>query len=153
MSILKLTPAGLGAAIALLAAGCTPAAPAGETVAAVTLEQLPPPYNTADLRHGAVVFSKCQNCHSLVAAEGNKQGPNLHGLFARHPATQANFNYSPAMKTHAETIERYTPEEIDRWLTNPRTYVQGTKMFFNGIDDPTERRDVIAYLMVTSTQP
>lgn len=139
-------------AAALLAACGGPEAPPAPTVPAVTLEQLPAPYNQADLRHGAQVWSNCQNCHSLVAAEGNKQGPNLHGVFARHPASAPGFAYSPAMKAHAQSIDRYTAEEIDKWLTNPTDYVKGTKMFFNGISDPTERRDVIAYLMVKSTQ-
>ena len=35
---------------------------------------------------------------------------------------------------------------LDRWLTDPQAFVPGAAMFFR-LDDPSERADVIAYLM------
>jgi cytochrome c len=143
-------------AVALLA-GCggpaeeTPAeAPAAATpaVPVPALADLPAPYNEANLEEGAIQYAKCRNCHSLVAAEGNKVGPNLHGVFDRHPGTAPKFKYSPALKAYAE--ERWTPEHIDHWLQKPKDFLPGTAMFFNGIDDPIARRDVIGYLLIES---
>ena len=94
------------------------------------------------------IFIKCRNCHSVVPSEGNKTGPNLHGVFDRHPATQADFKYSKALQ--ADKDENWTGAELDKWLAKPKDYMPGTKMFFNGIDDANDRRDVIAYLMIAS---
>ena len=35
---------------------------------------------------------------------------------------------------------------LDRWLTAPQKMVPGTKMALDGLDDPQQRADVIAYL-------
>jgi cytochrome c len=114
----------------------------------VTLADLPPPYNAADLANGELIFVKCRNCHSADPSEGNKTGPNLHNVFDRHPGTQANFKYSSAMAHNPH--DKWTPEELDKWLSKPKDYLPGTKMFFNGIDNPTDRRDVIAYLLIAT---
>jgi cytochrome c len=130
----------------------TPAAPtasapaAAPAVPAPTLADLPEPYSAASLENGKAVFAKCRNCHGLVATEGHKVGPNLHGVFERGTATAPKFKYSPALVAYAE--DSWTPELVDHWLANPKTFVPGNGMFFNGIDKPDDRRDVIAYLLV-----
>ncbi|MDZ4762722.1 MAG: cytochrome c family protein [Alphaproteobacteria bacterium] len=122
-----------------------PAVTASETPAP-TLAELPAPYNVADLANGATTFIKCRNCHSLVAGEANKVGPNLHGVFDRPPGTQDKFKYSQALIGF--DANRWTPEHIDGWLTKPKDFLPGSSMFFNGIDDPAARRDLIAYLLI-----
>lgn len=124
-----------------------PAAPA-PAPAALTLADLPAPWNAADLEEGKSQFMKCRNCHSLIEKDGNLVGPNLHGVFTRHPGTAPKFRYSDALKSIA--LERWTPEELDKWLSDPKGYLPGSSMFFNGIDDPEARRDIIAYLMTAS---
>ena len=37
---------------------------------------------------------------------------------------------------------------IDQWLVSPQGFVPGTSMFFNGLKEPSERRDLIAYLLM-----
>ncbi|MCP4329416.1 MAG: hypothetical protein GY791_13380 [Alphaproteobacteria bacterium] len=37
-------------------------------------------------------------------------------------------------------------ETLDSFLASPREFVPGTKMTYDGIDDPIERADLIAYL-------
>jgi cytochrome c len=146
-----LIPAAFAALFCLAACdGNNEGAPASGTPAipAPTLDQLPPPYNAADLEHGKSVFAKCKNCHSLIAAEGHKVGPNLHGVFDRHPASATKFKYSPALKAFTE--ERWTPELVDHWLSNPGTFLPGNGMFFNGIGKPDDRRDAIAYLLINT---
>ncbi len=91
-------------------------------------------------------FAKCRACHSLKPSDGNLVGPNLHGVFERRPGTVGRYRYSSALK--AVPYARWTPELIDEWLTKPQDFVPGSAMFFNGIDKPEDRRDLISYLLI-----
>jgi cytochrome c len=91
---------------------------------------------------GQKIFLKCQVCHSIEAGT-NKVGPSLHGLIGRHSASIANFNYSPAMKSANVT---WDPTTLDKYLTNPKAMVPGTKMLFPGLPKPEDRANLIAYL-------
>jgi cytochrome c len=91
---------------------------------------------------GQKIFLKCQVCHSIEAGT-NKVGPSLHGLIGRHSATIATFNYSPAMKNANVT---WDPPTLDKYLTNPKAMVPGTKMLFPGLPKAEDRANLIAYL-------
>jgi cytochrome c len=91
---------------------------------------------------GQKIFTKCQICHSIDAGT-NKIGPSLHGLIGRHSASVATFNYSDAMKNANVT---WDPPTLDKYLTNPRAMVPGTKMLFPGLPKPEDRANLIAYL-------
>ena len=95
-----------------------------------------------DADKGKVVFSKCGICHS--PKEGvNMVGPSLFGVVGRHSATAPNFSYSPAMQ---EVNVDWTPETLDRYLTDPRAMVPKTRMIFPGLKSETDRQNLIAYL-------
>ena len=144
-----LIPGIFGALLLTACNGSEPAAsdaPAAAAVPPPALSDLPAPWNAADLGNGASVFAKCRACHSTVARDGNKVGPNLHGVFDRHPATAPKFNYSSALKGFAE--ERWTPELIDHWLQKPKQFLPGNGMFFDGIAKEDDRRDLIAWLLI-----
>lgn len=52
-----------------------------------------------DSKKGANLFkTRCQQCHNLKEGEGNKIGPNLHGLFGRHTGSVEGFSYTDANK-------------------------------------------------------
>lgn len=122
-------------------------APAGlspEEVAAA-LAELPAPYNAADYDAGKRVFAQCRSCHTVEAGAPNRVGPNLHGLFGRQVGALEDFNYSDPVKNAGFT---WDAEQLDHWLENPRTFLAGNRMAFAGVRDETQRRDVIAYLMV-----
>jgi len=143
------------AAVLALAAcdGEKPAEPVAEApaVPAPTLAELPAPYNEADLAKGKDLFGrKCAACHFLDRKRGNMVGPNLSGVFDHGTAELANYSYSPALKNFAEP--NWTPELIDQWLQSPDSFVPGTSMRLNGIQDATERRDLIAHLLIASRQ-
>lgn len=133
-------------ATAPVAAAPAPAAPAaapGEP--SLEFASLPAPYNTASYAAGNRTWKLCQSCHLTAEGAGNLVGPNLHGLFGRQVASAPGFDYSPALK--AETFI-WTPEQLDEWLANPRTFVPGNRMSFSGVRKPEDRLAVIAYLMV-----
>jgi cytochrome c len=142
------------AAIALTGCGqgqeaSAPVAPARPAPTAVDraalLAALPAPYDTADLDNGRRAFARCRSCHTITEGGPNMTGPNLYGLFGRQAGVHPGFNYSAAVK---DAGFAWDGERLDHWLENPRTFLKGTKMSFAGIPDPTDRRDVIAFLKV-----
>ena len=95
-----------------------------------------------DAAAGKVVFNKCSICHSGDAGV-NRIGPSLHGVVGRQSGSVENFNYSPAMKA---TNWTWTPEQLDKYLTDPKATVPGNHMIFPGLKDPNDRANLIAYL-------
>ena len=47
------------------------------------------------------IQTRCAQCHNLKAEEGNKIGPNLHGLFGRKTGQVEGFSYTDANKNKA----------------------------------------------------
>lgn len=62
-----------------------------------------------DAKKGAGLFkTRCAQCHSTKAADGNKVGPNLHGLFGRQTGQVEGFSYTDANKKKAITWDEGT---------------------------------------------
>jgi cytochrome c len=108
---------------------------------------LPAPFNTADLANGEAKFAMCASCHSIAPGGPNMTGPHLHGVVGRKAGSVPDYNYSDAVKNAGFT---WDAAHLDKWVTNPRADLPGTKMSFVGLRDPKDRTDVIAYLMVNS---
>jgi cytochrome c len=104
---------------------------------------------SGDPARGEKVFQYCYSCHSVQPDETGLQGPNLHGIVGRRIAAQADFAYSPAMRAFAGREERWSEALLDRFLTAPSGLVPKTSMEFRGVDDETERADLLAYLRAT----
>ncbi len=99
-----------------------------------------------DAAAGAKVFKKCQACHSAVAAEGNKIGPNLHGVIGRKAGTAEGFNYSDAMKAAGEGGAVWDEATIEKYLRDPKAFVPKNKMAFAGLKKDSDLANVIAFL-------
>ncbi|MBF0335280.1 MAG: cytochrome c family protein [Alphaproteobacteria bacterium] len=91
---------------------------------------------------GAKVFNRCKACHTVEAGK-HRVGPSLHGVIGRKAGTAQGFNYSEPMKTSDVT---WTPENLSKYLEDPKAFIPGNKMIFAGLKKEDERRDVIAYL-------
>ena len=104
----------------------------------------------ADVGRGENSAKKCQACHTFGKGEPNRVGPNLYGVVGRDRGSVAGFNYSAAMKAKTG---KWTVEELNSFLQNPRGFIPGTSMSFAGLPKGSERADVIAYLNSKSDSP
>jgi cytochrome c len=97
---------------------------------------------------GAKLFKNhCGACHTLDAAAPARQGPHLHGLFQRKSGAVEGYKYSAGLK--AATLD-WTPEQLDKWLTDPKALVPDTLMSVYKQKDPEKRRLIIEYLVNNS---
>lgn len=94
----------------------------------------------ADPGNGESVFRQCQACH-VADQEQNRVGPYLLGVVGREIGAVEGFRYSGKLPEGV-----WTPEELNKWLENPREYAPGTSMAYAGLRDVQDRADVIAWL-------
>lgn len=61
--------------------------------------------------------TRCAQCHNLDASEGNKIGPNLHGLFGRKTGQVEGFSYTDANKAKGIVWDQDTlvHKTVVRW--------------------------------------
>lgn len=114
-------------------------------------EDQPPngtPTSSGDPKAGEVIFKQCAACHSLDP-DTNKQGPTLAGIFGRRAGSVEDFNYSDANRTSGIV---WNEAMLRKYIANPQAVVPGTKMTFQGLKDPKQVEDVIAYLKI-ATKP
>ena len=101
------------------------------------------PAMAQDAAAGAKAFSRCSACHAVTADKPSTLGPNLAGVVGRRAGSLNGYSYSPAMKTAGYA---WTADRIATFISNPRTALNGTKMYFAGVADAKTRLDLIAYL-------
>ncbi|MEA2879554.1 MAG: cytochrome c [Hyphomicrobiales bacterium] len=124
--------------------------PAAGAAAAVPDEPIEKLLASADISKGENSAKKCAACHTFGKGEPNRVGPNLYGVVGRERGSHAGFNYSAAMKGKPG---KWTIEDLNAFLSNPRGFVPGTSMSFAGLPRGSERADVIAYLNSKSDSP
>jgi cytochrome c len=128
------------------AAGEKPTAPAAAPQA-----NFPELLAAADPEKGKkVAQTQCAICHSFGKGEKPKIGPNLYGIIGAARAHEAGFDYSAGLK---KLGGRWTYDELDQWLSDPKAVVPDTRMIFPGIKSEKERADVVAYLRSLADQP
>jgi len=96
-----------------------------------------------DAAAGQKVFAKCSACHSIEAGGANGVGPNLHGIMGANVAAKPGFSYSSAMASFGG---QWGWEEMNKWLENPKRYIEGTKMGFAGLSKIEDRAAVALYM-------
>jgi cytochrome c len=100
-----------------------------------------------DAVRGEQVYARCQACHALTA---DRVGPRHCGLFGRLAGSVPGFDYSEAMKKSKIV---WTDKTLDSFLAKPLGAVPGTSMTYDGVSDPMERADLIAYLHQANDKP
>lgn len=103
-------------------------------------------YASADAGAGESQFRKCASCHKLDGSDG--VGPHLNGIVDRQKGAAEGYTYSDALL--AVSSESWTPENLNGFIEDPKGYMPGTKMAFNGLPDAEDRANLIAYLATTA---
>jgi cytochrome c len=107
-----------------------------------------------DADRGKEVFHYCSGCHEVGKGARNGIGPHLNGIFGRPAASVAgDYRYSEGLERAAADGLVWHLDTLDAYLENPKALVTGTRMSFDGLEDPQERADVLAYLRQFSADP
>jgi cytochrome c len=92
---------------------------------------------------GERTFKKhCTACHTVEKGK-NKIGPSLAGIVGRRAGTIEGFKYSEA---NVKSDVLWDEAKLEVYLEDPKKFMPGNKMVFNGVKKAEERREIIAYL-------
>jgi cytochrome c len=104
------------------------------------------PAAAQDASKGEAIFKRCRACHAIGPAAQNKAGPALTGIIGKKAASVPGFNYSDAMQEAAGRGLTWTEPELTKFLESPEVAIPNNVMAFPGIKNPTELRDLVAFL-------
>lgn len=104
----------------------------------------------ASVEKGQATAKQCQACHTFEKGGPNRVGPNLWNIVNDERGKDRGFNFSAAMKAKGG---KWSFDELDKFLTDPRGYISGTAMTFAGIKNDQQRADVIDYLHTLADNP
>jgi cytochrome c len=98
-----------------------------------------------DAAAGKELFKKltCSTCHQIGPDAKNLAGPQLNCVVGRAAGSVEGYTYSAGLKGAGLTWDEAT---LDKWITNPKAVVAGTKMIFNRKTEAADRANLIAYL-------
>ena len=122
----------------------------GEKKEAVKEVPLPVRLAKASVEKGQSSAKQCQACHTFEKGGPKRVGPNLWNIVGSERGEGRGFNFSAAMKAKGG---KWTYDELDKFIADPRSYISGTAMTFAGIHNDQQRADVIAYLHTLSDNP
>jgi cytochrome c len=138
-----LLPHGESEAKIVVEAAKTNAAPAEAAAAAPAFDLAA---YVADPVKGEKVAAKCKACHTFDSGGPNRVGPNQWGIVGAKLGHAPGFAYSGALMEKKATVPVWDEAALHAFIENPKAYIPGTKMQFNGVRNPAERADLIAWL-------
>ncbi len=97
------------------------------------------------ISEGETLFRQCKSCHQIGEGAKNRVGPKLNGVIGRAAGAVDDFRYSKAMQEAGEAGLVWDAVSLEEFLSDPRGYLKGTKMTFNGLDQD-EIPAMLAYL-------
>lgn len=95
---------------------------------------------------GERAFRQCSTCHQVGDGAVSRVGPHLNGVFGRTAGTLDGFRYSRAFTEAGESGLVWDEQTLHDFLMQPRRYITGTRMAFNGFRNEEDIAAVIAYL-------
>jgi cytochrome c len=122
----------------------------GEKKTEEAAKPLPVRLASASPEKGQATAKQCQACHTFEKGGPNRVGPNLYGVVGEDRGQGRGFNFSVAMKSKGG---KWTFDELDKFLADPRAYIPGTAMTFAGLKNDQQRADVIDFLNKQSEHP
>jgi len=115
--------------------------------AAVTAAPLlPAAAQDGDAEAGRRVYAQCRACHLITPAATNTVGPNLWAMWERRAGSREGFRYSANMVQLASTGFVWNEANLRAYLTNPKDVLPQGSMAFNGIRNPEQLTNLIAFL-------
>jgi cytochrome c len=97
-----------------------------------------------DVENGRQIAQRqCSVCHALAKGGGQKMGPGLWGIVGRRSASVAGYRYDENLRK-ANLV--WTPQNLAMHLAAPSTMIHGAKTKYEGLRDPQQLDDVIAFL-------
>jgi cytochrome c len=126
----------------------------GFAAAAALIAFYGPALAEGDAAKGKAAFAKCAICHQVGPGAKTLVGPELNNIVGRKAASIADYPYSAGMKKLGESGWVWTPENIDKWIADPKALIPDSPMAlaFQGVPDAGERADIIAYLKTQTGQ-
>lgn len=100
-----------------------------------------------NVQRGEQIYARCLACHALAH---DRVGPRHCGLFGRLAGSVPGYEYSQAMK-HSRIS--WNEKTLDRFLAKPLAMVPGSTMTYDGVPEPKDRADLIAYLKSADQTP
>ena len=116
-----------------------------------------------DVAEGRILYqTECAYCHfsaelplhgggatglSPIPVMMATYGPKLIGIVGRAAASDPSFNYSDAFLAQTRGLV-WTEQTLDRFMTDAREMIPGTRMFYRQ-PDAAVRRKLLAYLETT----
>ncbi|MEM7246655.1 MAG: cytochrome P460 family protein [Acidobacteriota bacterium] len=113
--------------------------------------------STAAARGKQAFQGTCTACHQVGPSAINRTGPVLNGVVGRRAGTFAGFDYSEDLTSAGESGLTWDETTLFEWLAGPSELLKShlgdpkarSKMPVS-IEDPSTRRDLIAYLSTLS---
>jgi cytochrome c len=110
----------------------------------VALAAAPAFAQEGDAARGQRLFNQqCHACHTLEQGGQSIAGPNLFGLFGSKAGSAKGYQFSEAMIRSGILWDDKT---VADYLRDPKASVPGTKMLYNGVRQPAQLADLVAYL-------
>lgn len=115
-------------------------------------EPIGPLLAKASVDAGKAQAQKCAACHTFDKGGQNRIGPNLYQVIGSPIAEdRGGYQFSAALSAHKD--EKWTVDNLNKWLSNPQSFAKGTKMTFAGLPKAQDRANVVAYLNSLSDSP
>ena len=93
---------------------------------------------------GAQTFrAQCAICHAATLKAPPGVGPRLFGVVGRKAGSLPGFTYSPAMQHSGLT---WDAANLRQYIANPGQFVKANRMPYQGLHNPAQMDDLIAYL-------